>query len=122
MNLHLPYLIGPLLLLLVGLFALVCCFAAAPERRALTGLGAAALLTSSVLSLLDQLLSGWVREQVADSETTALMTGVSHHLSAALLGAGMLLLVLAATRRTSRAGPPPPSASPYGGPHEEARR
>ncbi|QUX28888.1 MFS transporter [Nocardiopsis akebiae] len=122
MNLHLPYLIGPLLLLLVGLFALVCCFAAAPERRALTGLGAAALLASSVLSLLDQLSSPWVRERVADSGTTALITGVSHHLSALLLGAGMLLLVVAAARRTSRAGPPPPSASPYGGPHEEARR
>jgi small-conductance mechanosensitive channel len=120
-NLHLPYLIGPLLLLLVGLFALVCCFAAAPERRTLTGLGAAALLASSVLSLLDQLLSGWLSEQVADSETTALITSVSYYLSAALLGAGMLLLVLAATRRTSRAGPPPPSSS-FDGPHEEAWR
>ncbi|WP_435108741.1 MFS transporter [Nocardiopsis synnemataformans] len=122
MNLHLPYLIGPLLLLLVGLFALVCCFTAAPERRALTGLGAAALLASSVLALLDQLFSEWLRERVADSETTTLITGVSYHLSALLLGAGMVLLVLAASRRTSRAGPPPPSFSSFDGPHEEARR
>lgn len=122
MSLHLPYLIGPLLLLLVGLFALVCCFAAASERRALTGLGAAALLASSVLTLLDQLLRGWLRELVAAPESAALITNVSYHLSALLLGAAMVLLTLSATRRTSRAGPPPPPVSPYGGPHEEARR
>jgi small-conductance mechanosensitive channel len=121
-NPHLPYLIGPLLLLLVGLFALVCCFAAAPGRRALTGLGAAALLASSVLALLDRFLFERLRELVADPESSSLVTNASYHLSALLLGAGMVLLALAATRRTSRAGPPPSAGPPFGGPYEEVRR
>lgn len=111
----LPYVIGPVLLAVLGIAALICGFVAPKGRRALTGIGGGLILFASVLNLVpvllyqpfDSLLSG-----AFGGRTAGMVIDGLHYFDRALFATGLLLLVFGATRRPPRVRTPRPAHAP----------
>ncbi|GAB2512986.1 hypothetical protein [Nocardiopsis aegyptia] len=116
-SVHLPSLIGAILLVLAGIAALIGAFAAPSGRKGLTAAAGGLILVASIVFLFLTVAYFRLEEIFAtffDGRTSFILLDVIDFLFLALFDAGLVLLVFAATRRLARPRPAHPPHAPVG--------
>lgn len=112
-----PFLIGAVLLMLIGIGGAACSFAAPAGRKALTGIGSVLVLLAGIVFLVLPLWAGSMHEVLSAAfggRTGWIVLDIIDYVFTAGLGTGLILVAIAATRRLDRQSPRFTPHQPYG--------